>query len=183
MSTKEVKLIVDKVNKEASKLEKRYRDAEQRLRVRAHQFDEKIVNSHSRRKALLEDKKDWKKQNRQIEKIEKNVGKIKKIIFDADFPLSGHERRQFIKLLAKIQASYTDLNSIFGYSRREINTPESDAFFDMGVNIAELSEDLIDLLLDQGPENQAMTLATCNDLEESCDTLSERVNSRYHKAA
>ena len=56
MSENDVKLIVDKINKEASKLEKRYKDAEQRLKLRVHQFDEKIVNSYKRRKALLEDK-------------------------------------------------------------------------------------------------------------------------------
>ena len=183
MSKNDVKLIVDKINKEASKLEKRYKDAEQRLKLRVHQFDEKIVNSYKRRKALLEDKRDQHNQNRQIEKIEKNAEKIKKIVFNTDFPLSGHERRQFIRLIAKIQASYSDLNSIFGHSRRNINSSESDAYFDMGVNIAELSEDLVDLLLDQDVETQAMTLATCNDIEESCDTLSERANARYSKAA
>ena len=51
------------------------------------------------------------------------------------------------------------------------------------MNIAELSEDLVDLILDSDPNTQSLLMATCSDIEESCDTLAGRVNWKYNKAA
>ena len=56
MKSQEKKLLVDKVESESSKLERRFRDAERRLKYKVHQFDEKIVNSYKRRKSLLNDR-------------------------------------------------------------------------------------------------------------------------------
>lgn len=183
MSSKETKLIVDKVSKEASKLEKRYKDAQQRLKSKFHQFDEKIINSYERRKSLLQTKRDFVSQECQTEKIRKNADKIKKIIFNSDFLISGHDRRQLIKLVTKIQSAYSDLSSAFETSEQSFSSSELDTFYNMGVNISELSEDLVDLLIDKDEETPALALATSVDIEESCDTLAQRIHSKYSKAA
>ena len=69
MGKQEPKLIVDKLEKEAAKLERRFHDAEQRYRHTGQPCDEKIMNSHSRRKVLLHQKKDSLAQLKQTEKI------------------------------------------------------------------------------------------------------------------
>ncbi len=183
MGSNERKLIVDKVDREASKLEKRFKDAEQRFKVKAHQFDEKIINSYKRRKALFEDKRDFLSQQRQTDKIRRNAEKIKKIIFNSESPISGHERRQLIKLVAKIQSAYADLSEAFESSTKKVSETELDSYYNMGVNIAELSEDLVDLLLDKDEATPSLALATSIDIEESCDTLTQRIHSKYSKAA
>ena len=183
MKSQENKLLVDKVESESSKLERRFKDAERRLKYKVHQFDEKIVNSYKRRKSLLNDRRNASLQAKEIEKIGLNAEKIKKIIFNLDFPLSGHKRRQFIKLVAKIQSSYSELKRISGASRIPFEEKERDLYFKLGVNIAELSEDLVDLILDSDPNTQSLLMATCSDIEESCDTLAGRVNRKYNEAA
>ena len=75
------------------------------------------------------------------------------------------------------------MSDAFVNARVELSDQELDAYYRVGINIAELSDELIDLLLNDDIEAQVVVLETCAELEESCDVLLSCIEANYYQAA
>lgn len=168
---------------EFHKLDVRAKDAEQKVKNGAKSHYQKIVDRHHERQKNREDNRDEKSEKSTVAEIKANSEKIENLVFNSDYQLSDHQEKKFRRLVDKVEKSYDQLSDAFLNARKELSDDDLDSFFQVGTNIAELSDELVELLLDNDIDSQELVLNTCSQIEESCDTLSSCIESNYYKAA
>ena len=168
---------------EFHKLDRRAKEAESKLKNEAKTYYQKVVDSHKERQKNRQDHRDEKSEKSAVNKIRANAEKIENLIFNSDYQLNDHQEKKFRRLVDKVEKSYDQLSDAFLNARKEVSDEDLDSFFQVGNNIAELSNELVELLVDNDIESQELVLNTCSQIEESCDILSSCIESNYYQAA
>ena len=168
---------------EFSKLDNRAKEAEKKYKNEANSSYKKIVEMHKKRQKNHKDHRDEKAEQSAVNKIRKNSEKIEKLIFHSDFQLTDHQEDKFRRLVEKVNNSYDQLTDTFSNARKELSEEELDSYFKVGNNIAALSDELLELVINDDIESQTVVLETCSQIEESCDILSNCIEANYYQAA
>ena len=173
----------ESLKSEYLKLERRAKSAEKKFQEEAKAFYQRIIDAHKEREQFLQDLRDEHSERYAVSKIQTNIDKIENLIFNSDYQLTEIQEAHFIRLVDKTRQSYEQLSDAFVNARVELSDQELDAYYRVGINIAELSDELIDLLLNDDIEAQVVVLETCAELEESCDVLLSCIEANYYQAA
>ena len=168
---------------EFSKLNNRAKEAEKKIKNEANSSYKKIVEMHKKRQKNHKDHRDENAEQSVVNKIQKNSEKIEQLIFHSDFQLTDNQEDKFRRLVAKVNKSYDQLTDAFSNARKKLSDEELDTYFQVGNNIAALSDEFLELVVDDDIESQAVVLETCSQIEESCDTLSNCIEANYYQAA
>ena len=157
----------ESLKSEFHKLDKRAKEAENKLKNEAKEYYQKVIDLHKERQKHRQDKRDEKSEKSAVNSIRNNAEKIENLIFHSDYQLTDHQEEKFRRLVDKVEQSYDQLTDAFLNARKELSEEELDSYFRVGNNIAELSNELVELLMDDDIDSQVLVLETCAQIEES----------------